>query len=61
MSPLGATDMFGNWWSSPAVFETLHGTGFRLQLLPPSADTPRNASLLLEPDEADGATNDWYT
>ena len=37
----------------------LHGMALSVQVWPPSDETPRNASLLADPDEDDGATNAW--
>ena len=58
--PAGSTETFGKLWSRPVeTGAMLQGIGRSVQVCPPSAETARNASLLCEPPDFDGATNDW--
>src|SRR6185437_3449390 len=60
MSPFGATDTFGKLWSRFVEAEAvLHGIGWSVQVVPPSEETARNASLFASPPASEGATNDW--
>ena len=59
-SPFGATDTFGKLWSRfVEAAAVLHGMGWSVQVVPPSEDTARNASLFASPPSLEGATNDW--
>ena len=61
MVPAGLTEMFGKLWLRSVEEEAmLQGIGRSAHVCPPSAETARNASLLLEPPSFEGATNAWY-